>query len=70
MNVATSKIQVLINEVRLQVQQADTTLENAFQEREDIIATPIPRQEVKDNFAQAVDVSAERFKETLKSQKN
>jgi hypothetical protein len=45
-----SKIKDLVNEVRGQVKTAETALENALQERENIIATPIPRQEVKDNF--------------------
>jgi hypothetical protein len=62
-----NKIKDLINEVRGQVKTAETALENALQERENIISTPIPRQEVKDNFAYAVDRSADAFKNTLLS---
>lgn len=67
MSDAKNKIKDLINEVRGQVKTAETALETALQERENIIATPIPKQEVKDNFAYAVDRSADAFKKTLMS---
>jgi len=67
MNSVKNKINELIGELRAKKQEYDNRLEKALQEREDILASPIPKQEIKDNFNQAVDDSAKRFEEALRN---
>lgn len=61
------KIQELIGEVRAAVSKAESKLEAALQERENIISLPVTKQQIKNDFAYAVDTSAARFEETFNS---
>lgn len=61
------KIKQLVDQVRQQVLQAEAKLEKALQERDNILAMPISKEEVKKNFSYAVDKSANKFQETLKN---
>gem|GEM_PF-4194896 len=61
------QIQALVGQVKSAVSKAEMDLEAALQERENIIALPIQKQQIKDDFAYAVDTSSAKFEETLNS---